>query len=124
VRDLGVMQPARGPIQPFMAPAPAVRIVNQAIQMQKCNCGKPGNKHKNSCPRFKGNLRKANQAQQAQNRKNNTAKNIAIYAPQEAGKTDQFIASGGVVRGHRRGNTNSGRQGNTNADVAKLRAFQ
>ena len=109
-------------IQRAMPPAPAL-IASEAVQMAKCNCGKPGNKHKSDCPRNPNRLRVDRQQQQQRNRRNNTIRNINTYAPDQADRATAFVNAGGVVRGHRRGNQNSGRQGVTNRDVAAVRNF-
>jgi hypothetical protein len=69
-------------------------------------------------------MRVRRQQQQQQNRKKNTAKNIRKYAPDQVEKTQAFVTSGGVVRGHGSRNSNYGRQGNTDKDVNALRNFQ
>jgi hypothetical protein len=106
-----------------MAPASALGMGSQAIQMEECTCNKSGNKHRSDCPRNPNNMKVGRKNQQKQNRKKNTLLNVQTYQPELVPKAQAFVASGGVVRGHRRGNNNSGRQGNTKKDLNNLRNF-
>lgn len=94
------------------------------VQRDKCNCGKPHNKHKNTCPRHPANLAKKNKETQTQHRQNQSFINLNYYESDfvQAHSVSEAVVKRWsketrmVIHGHHSGNPSEGRHPQTTKD--------
>jgi hypothetical protein len=106
-------------------------LKNPAIQLStSCNCGKPGGKHKSSCPRNKKQLAAKAKEHKVEHQKASSFANLITYNTSwtaQSGATkahvDRYYRNHGQLRGHRSDDSSSGRQGVTDADFQKFKKW-